>query len=175
VGQFERGTDDLSQSETLRTSRGRKVAQNERLLLLSSIANRIQRPFQNPTNYAGMDRERLEKMEDRLCEDVLREARMLAGNVLVHEEVSNSQCAPLTLKTNLTTKGVKERTIRHMWEAIGSEAIVPILSPMLSPNLHRKDGGRRVTTPKGLFNRLREKEGLTIKYLRLPTTPEQVI
>ncbi|KAJ1570068.1 hypothetical protein HK096_003163 [Nowakowskiella sp. JEL0078] len=52
-----------------------------------------QTPFQNRTNYQGISAERLERLEERLKDDVAREAERCGGLVLVHDE-SNGRVVP---------------------------------------------------------------------------------
>jgi hypothetical protein len=40
---------------------------------------------------AGMDLSRLDLLEERLREDILREAAQFQGNILLHDELSNSE------------------------------------------------------------------------------------
>lgn len=51
-------------------------------------------PFENVKTYAGISQERLEKMEDRLKADIIKEASLNKGLFLIHEEVSEHHIIP---------------------------------------------------------------------------------
>lgn len=48
------------------------------------------KPLQNIRAYYGMNAERLEKMEERLKADVVKETAKFGGLVLVHQELSKT-------------------------------------------------------------------------------------
>ncbi|KAK1280944.1 hypothetical protein QJS04_geneDACA004769 [Acorus gramineus] len=93
------------------------------------VLREVERPFKNMLEYTGIDRERVERMEARLKEDILREAELYSGAVMVIHETDDGQ-------------------IFDAWEHINAEAI---------------------QTPLEVY-RFLEKEGLPIKYARVPIT-----
>lgn len=55
------------------------------------VLREVKRPFKNMLEYTGIDRERVEKMESRLKEDVLREAERYNGAIMVNHETEDGQ------------------------------------------------------------------------------------
>lgn len=55
------------------------------------VLREVKRPFKNMLEYTGIDRERVEKMESRLKEDVLREAERYKGAIMVNHETEDGQ------------------------------------------------------------------------------------
>lgn len=51
-------------------------------------------PFENVKTYAGISQERLERLEDRLKADIVKEACLNNGLFLIHEEVSDHHITP---------------------------------------------------------------------------------
>lgn len=51
-------------------------------------------PRQNMVSFLGINASRLEKLEERLKADVIREAKSLGGLILVHQELSDSTIVP---------------------------------------------------------------------------------
>ncbi|KAF8407388.1 hypothetical protein HHK36_006519 [Tetracentron sinense] len=68
------------------------------------VLREVERPFKNMLEYTGIDRERVEKMEARLKEDILREADRYGGAIMVIHETDDGQ-------------------IFDAWEHVSSEAI----------------------------------------------------
>ncbi|KAJ7298358.1 hypothetical protein O6H91_03G019600 [Diphasiastrum complanatum] len=55
------------------------------------VLREVERPFKNMLEYTGIDRERVEQMEARLKEDVLREADRSNGAIMVNHETEDGQ------------------------------------------------------------------------------------
>ncbi|KAK4282652.1 hypothetical protein QN277_014003 [Acacia crassicarpa] len=55
------------------------------------VLRELERPYKNMLEYTGIDRERVEKMEARLKEDILREAEHYGSAVLVIHETDDGQ------------------------------------------------------------------------------------
>lgn len=55
------------------------------------VLREVERPYKNMLEYTGIDRERVERMEARLKEDILREADHYQGAVMVIHETDNGQ------------------------------------------------------------------------------------
>ncbi|KAH7442546.1 hypothetical protein KP509_03G093600 [Ceratopteris richardii] len=55
------------------------------------VLREVKRPFKNMLEYTGIDRDRVEKMESRLKEDVLREAERYNGAIMVNHETDDGQ------------------------------------------------------------------------------------
>lgn len=55
------------------------------------VLREVERPFKNMLEYSGIDRERVEKMEARLKEDILREAQTYGGAIMVIHETEDMQ------------------------------------------------------------------------------------
>ncbi|KAF7818056.1 paladin-like isoform X1 [Senna tora] len=55
------------------------------------VLREVERPYKNMLEYTGIDRERVEKMEARLKEDILREAKHYDSSVLVSHETDDGQ------------------------------------------------------------------------------------
>ncbi|KAK4766546.1 hypothetical protein SAY87_008188 [Trapa incisa] len=55
------------------------------------VLREVERPFKNMLEYTGIDRERVEKMEARLKEDILREAEHYGGAIMVIHETKDGQ------------------------------------------------------------------------------------
>ncbi|KAF8008217.1 hypothetical protein BT93_K2020 [Corymbia citriodora subsp. variegata] len=55
------------------------------------VLREVERPFKNMLEYSGIDRERVEKMEARLKEDILREAETYGGAIMVIHETEDGQ------------------------------------------------------------------------------------
>ncbi|XP_010035529.2 paladin isoform X2 [Eucalyptus grandis] len=55
------------------------------------VLREVERPFKNMLEYSGIDRERVEKMEARLKEDILREAERYGGAIMVIHETEKGQ------------------------------------------------------------------------------------
>ncbi|CAJ1871832.1 unnamed protein product [Sphenostylis stenocarpa] len=53
------------------------------------VLREVERPYKNMLEYTGIDRERVEKMEARLKEDILREAKHYGGAVMVIHETDD--------------------------------------------------------------------------------------
>ncbi|KAJ6803183.1 paladin [Iris pallida] len=68
------------------------------------VLRELERPYKNMLEYTGIDRERVEKMEARLKEDILREAERYNGAIMVIHETDDGQ-------------------IHDAWEHISAEAI----------------------------------------------------
>ncbi|GKU98379.1 hypothetical protein SLEP1_g11390 [Rubroshorea leprosula] len=55
------------------------------------VLREVERPFKNMLEYSGIDCERVEKMEARLKEDILREAESYGGAIMVIHEIEDRQ------------------------------------------------------------------------------------
>ncbi|XP_031379976.1 paladin isoform X5 [Punica granatum] len=55
------------------------------------VLREVERPYKNMLEYSGIDRERVEKMEARLKEDILREAERYGGAIMVIHETEDGQ------------------------------------------------------------------------------------
>nr|KYP71704.1 Paladin [Cajanus cajan] len=53
------------------------------------VLREVERPYKNMLEYTGIDRERVEKMEARLKEDILREAKHYDGAIMVIHETDD--------------------------------------------------------------------------------------
>ncbi|XP_038874639.1 paladin isoform X1 [Benincasa hispida] len=68
------------------------------------VLREVERPYKNMLEYTGIDRERVERMEARLKEDILREAERYRGAIMVIHETDNGQ-------------------IYDTWEHVSSESV----------------------------------------------------
>ncbi|KAI4301625.1 hypothetical protein L6164_034885 [Bauhinia variegata] len=68
------------------------------------VLREVERPYKNMVEYTGIDRERVEKMEARLKEDILREAKHYGNAIMVIHETDDGQ-------------------IFDAWEHVSSDAI----------------------------------------------------
>ncbi|KAG2693100.1 hypothetical protein I3760_08G082200 [Carya illinoinensis] len=55
------------------------------------VLREVERPYKNMREYTGIDRERVERMEARLKEDILREAEHYGGAIMVIHETNDGQ------------------------------------------------------------------------------------
>ncbi|XP_010245398.1 PREDICTED: paladin isoform X2 [Nelumbo nucifera] len=55
------------------------------------VLREVERPYKNMLEYTGIDRERVERMEARLKEDILREAERYGGAIMVIHETNDGQ------------------------------------------------------------------------------------
>ncbi|XP_061354056.1 uncharacterized protein LOC133298743 isoform X2 [Gastrolobium bilobum] len=55
------------------------------------VLREVERPYKNMLEYTGIDRERVEKMEARLKEDILREAEQYGSAIMVIHETDDGQ------------------------------------------------------------------------------------
>ncbi|KAM7276899.1 hypothetical protein ACFE04_018765 [Oxalis oulophora] len=55
------------------------------------VLREVERPYKNMLEYTGIDRERVERMEARLKEDILREAERYGGAIMVIHETKDGQ------------------------------------------------------------------------------------
>ncbi|KAJ8748544.1 hypothetical protein K2173_003445 [Erythroxylum novogranatense] len=55
------------------------------------VLREVERPYKNMLEYTGIDRERVERMEARLKEDILREAERYGGAIMVIHETNDEQ------------------------------------------------------------------------------------
>lgn len=55
------------------------------------VLREVERPYKNMLEYSGIDRERVERMEARLKEDILREAERYGGAVMIIHETDDRQ------------------------------------------------------------------------------------
>ncbi|KAM5558530.1 paladin [Rosa sericea] len=55
------------------------------------VLREVERPYKNMLEYTGIDRERVERMEARLKEDILREAEHYRGAIMVIHETEDGQ------------------------------------------------------------------------------------
>ncbi|KAJ4847728.1 hypothetical protein Tsubulata_006902 [Turnera subulata] len=55
------------------------------------VLREVERPYKNMLEYTGIDRERVERMEARLKEDILREADRYGGAIMVIHETDDGQ------------------------------------------------------------------------------------
>jgi protein-tyrosine phosphatase len=55
------------------------------------VLREVERPYKNMLEYEGIDRARVEKMEARLKEDILREAERYSGDIMVNHETDDGQ------------------------------------------------------------------------------------
>ncbi|XP_038683541.1 paladin isoform X2 [Tripterygium wilfordii] len=55
------------------------------------VLREVERPYKNMLEYTGIDRERVEKMEARLKEDILRESGRYGGAIMVIHETEDGQ------------------------------------------------------------------------------------
>ncbi|KAK9035697.1 hypothetical protein V6N11_077730 [Hibiscus sabdariffa] len=55
------------------------------------VLREVERPYKNMLEYTGIDRERVERMEARLKEDILREAKRYEGAIMVIHETDDGQ------------------------------------------------------------------------------------
>ncbi|XP_050236366.1 uncharacterized protein LOC126686370 [Mercurialis annua] len=55
------------------------------------VLREVERPFKNMREYSGIDRQRVERMEARLKEDILREAGRYGGAIMVIHETDDGQ------------------------------------------------------------------------------------
>ncbi|XP_047316660.1 paladin-like isoform X2 [Impatiens glandulifera] len=68
------------------------------------VLREVERPYKNMLEYTGIDRERVERMEDRLKEDILRESKKYGGAIMVIHETDDGK-------------------IFDAWEQVSSDAI----------------------------------------------------
>eukprot|EP01018_Ginkgo_biloba_P008621 Gb_04877 [translate_table: standard] len=68
------------------------------------VLREVERPYKNMLEYTGIDRERVERMEARLKEDILREAEHYGGAIMVIHEADDGQ-------------------IYDAWEAVNSKVV----------------------------------------------------
>ncbi|KAL5700463.1 hypothetical protein ACHQM5_025902 [Ranunculus cassubicifolius] len=68
------------------------------------VLREVERPYKNMLEYTGIDRERVERMEARLKEDIIREAERYGGAIMVIHETDDGQ-------------------IFDAWEHVSSDAI----------------------------------------------------
>ncbi|KAF3794398.1 Paladin protein [Nymphaea thermarum] len=68
------------------------------------VLREVERPYKNMLEYTGIDRERVERMEARLKEDILREAELYGGTIMVIHESDDGQ-------------------IFDLWEHVNSEVV----------------------------------------------------
>lgn len=68
------------------------------------VLREVERPYKNMLEYSGIDRKRVERMEARLKEDILREAERYGGAIMVIHETDDGQ-------------------IFDAWEHVNSDAI----------------------------------------------------
>ncbi|XP_078444624.1 metal ion-binding protein isoform X2 [Wolffia australiana] len=68
------------------------------------VLREAERPFKNMLEYTGIDRERVERMEARLKEDILREAGRYGGAIMVVHETEEGQ-------------------IFDAWERVGADSV----------------------------------------------------
>lgn len=68
------------------------------------VLREVERPYKNMLEYTGIDRERVERMEARLKEDILREAERYSGAIMVIHETDDGE-------------------IFDAWEHVNAEAI----------------------------------------------------
>ncbi|XP_042502198.1 paladin isoform X1 [Macadamia integrifolia] len=55
------------------------------------VLREVERPYKNMLEYTGIDRERVERMEARLKEDILRESERYGGAIMVIHETNDGQ------------------------------------------------------------------------------------
>ncbi|XP_062074909.1 uncharacterized protein LOC133778914 [Humulus lupulus] len=55
------------------------------------VLREVERPYKHMLEYSGIDRERVERMEARLKEDILREAEHYGGTIMVIHETNDGQ------------------------------------------------------------------------------------
>uniref|UniRef100_A0A2P2MFN3 Uncharacterized protein MANES_01G236800 n=1 Tax=Rhizophora mucronata TaxID=61149 RepID=A0A2P2MFN3_RHIMU len=55
------------------------------------VLREVERPYKNMLEYTGIDRDRVERMEARLKEDILREAERYGGAIMVIHETDDGQ------------------------------------------------------------------------------------
>ncbi|XP_057482854.1 uncharacterized protein LOC130769660 isoform X3 [Actinidia eriantha] len=55
------------------------------------VLREVERPYKNMLEYSGIDRERVQRMEARLKEDILREAECYGGAIMVIHETDDGQ------------------------------------------------------------------------------------
>ncbi|XP_015159945.1 paladin isoform X2 [Solanum tuberosum] len=55
------------------------------------VLREVERPYKNMLEYTGIDRERVEKMEARLKDDIMREAERYQGAIMVIHETDDGQ------------------------------------------------------------------------------------
>ncbi|XP_068660275.1 uncharacterized protein [Aristolochia californica] len=55
------------------------------------VLREVERPYKNMLEYTGIDRERVERMEARLKEDILREAERYGGAIMVIHETEDGE------------------------------------------------------------------------------------
>ncbi|KAG0594286.1 hypothetical protein M758_UG064500 [Ceratodon purpureus] len=55
------------------------------------VLREVERPYKNLLEYDGIDRARVENMEDRLKDDILREAERYSGAIMVNHETDDGQ------------------------------------------------------------------------------------
>ncbi|XP_010523868.1 PREDICTED: paladin-like isoform X2 [Tarenaya hassleriana] len=55
------------------------------------VLREVERPYKNMLEYTGIDRDRVERMEARLKEDILREAKRYGGAIMVIHETKEGQ------------------------------------------------------------------------------------
>lgn len=55
------------------------------------VLREVERPYKNMLEYTGIDRERVQRMEARLKEDILREAERYGGAIMVIHETDDGQ------------------------------------------------------------------------------------
>ncbi|KAF0922499.1 hypothetical protein E2562_037404 [Oryza meyeriana var. granulata] len=69
------------------------------------VLREVERPYKNMLEYTGIDRDRVERMEARLKEDILREAERYSGAIMVIHETDNGE-------------------IFDAWENVNNEAVL---------------------------------------------------
>ncbi|KAG8062672.1 hypothetical protein GUJ93_ZPchr0003g17250 [Zizania palustris] len=69
------------------------------------VLREVERPYKNMLEYTGIDRDRVERMEARLKEDILREAEHYSGAIMVIHETVNGE-------------------IFDAWENVNNEAVL---------------------------------------------------
>ena len=111
------------------------------------VLREASRPFKNLLEYRGIDAERIESMEERLREDLLREAAKNGGQVLV----------------------MTEKTINGSSSGVGDEESAVVTKDVQEEFISLTAGPDSVATPRQVYRRLAE-EGYQVTLVRVPLT-----
>lgn len=126
-------------------------------------------PLTNIKRYQGISASRLEQMEARLKEDVIREATKYNGLLLVHDELHNSPMPmPFTFQSASSASSASSAAA-GAGAASGTGANNSFLENRVIPTWTSVD---IVETPREIFESL-SGMGFRVRYIRIPISPEQ--
>ncbi len=112
----------------------------------------------------GMTPDRSEKIEERLRDDIIKEATENGDRILIHEQVSNSEVRPKWLPVAPTP------AVAGSTESTASGSKPPLSHPQSSGGT---SGGHRVRTPRQVFSDLSKDDGYAVSYHRIPLYVEE--